>query len=233
MTRVPIWMIIVLFPVVLYAACQGSGNDEIMASELETGSVLACDAESGNTIPVEAARSAPEPVQDEPEKEGKGNKQAADTPPVEAEADVVFEDYAFPPTISDVKYHHKAWYKNDCLRCHETGVGDATQVMHKGMSDILLTAKCRTCHVLIPGQAAIEPRPSDDSEGYEPYAFPPMIPASVSHGNAWTKDNCLLCHESGVRGAPKVKHAGMSKLLLSVKCRSCHVQVRSAGISGR
>lgn len=143
-----------------------------------------------------------------------------------------FAENAFPPTVSDMKYHHKAWYENDCLRCHETGVGDATEVEHKDMPDILLTAKCRTCHVLIPGQKPIEPKKPD--EDFEAFAFPPMIPASASHQDVWRKDNCLLCHEDGgVRDAPIVKHKDMPKLLLKSKCRSCHVQVRSSQIPGR
>ena len=142
-----------------------------------------------------------------------------------------FAENAFPPTVSDMKYHHKVWYENDCLRCHETGVGDATVVKHKGMPGILLAAKCRTCHILIPGKKPIEPRKSD--EEYADNAFPPMIPASASHRDAWRKDNCLLCHEDGVRDAPVVKHKDMPKLLLKSKCRSCHVQMHSFPVQGR
>jgi len=148
--------------------------------------------------------------------------------------EVVFADNAFPPTVSDVKYHKKAWYENDCLRCHETGVGDATVVKHADMPDILLTAKCRTCHVVIPGKKAITPAKTD--EVYEDYAFPPMIPASDSHQGAWYKDNCLLCHEDGgVRDAPVVLHKSkdLPKILLKAKCRTCHVQVRSFFVPDR
>lgn len=239
MNRILIWMALVLFPVVVYAACQGNGSGEIKASGMEGESVDT--AEIGSS-----AADTTEPVTQEPAQEkqtvaGAAKVEEKPKPKVSssseesaAEADVVFEEYAFPPTVSDMDYHQKAWYKDDCLRCHETGVGDATQVVHKGMAEILLKAKCRTCHVLIPGQAAIEPKPVTSEEGeFASYAFPPMIPASVSHQDAWTKDNCLLCHESGVRGAPMVKHKGMPKLLLKAKCRSCHVQVRSAGIPGR
>ncbi len=136
---------------------------------------------------------------------------------------------AFPPTLSDTKYHRGAWQRNDCLRCHETGVGDAPRVRHRGMASILLKAKCRSCHVLIRGQ---KPRPKRESEaaqeGYAANAFPPMIPDSDSHRAVWTKDNCLLCHESGVKGAPIVRHRGMPPILLKAKCRSCHVQVRAS-----
>jgi hypothetical protein len=150
---------------------------------------------------------------------------------VKNEEDEEFAENAFPPTVSDVKYHTKAWYDNDCMRCHETGVGDATEVKHKDMPEILLTAKCRTCHVLIPGKKPIEPKKTDNE--FEDFAFPPMIPASDSHQDAWYKDSCLLCHEDGVRDAPVVKHKDMPEILLKAKCRSCHVQVRSASIPGR
>lgn len=156
-----------------------------------------------------------------------------------------FAANAFPPTVSDAEYHQDAWYKDDCLRCHETGVKVrelkgaekkiwmATRVKHEGMEPILLKAKCRSCHVLIPGQAQADRAPAEEEQLFAQNAFPPMIPASESHREAWQKDNCLLCHEDGNRGAPIVKHEGMPPLLLKAKCRSCHVQVRSAAFPGR
>lgn len=138
------------------------------------------------------------------------------------------EARAFPPTISDTDWHKDAWLKNDCLRCHETGVGDATPVKHYDMPEILLTAKCRTCHVQIPGSPPRKKRaPTAEEQQFAPNAFPPMIPASDSHRNAWIKDDCLLCHESGISGAPLIEHNGLPELYKSAKCRSCHVQVRS------
>ncbi len=135
-----------------------------------------------------------------------------------------FESYAFPPTLSDLSYHRKGWSKNDCLRCHETGVGKAPEVHHKGMPKRLLTAKCRSCHVRIPGSKAKVIK--KESKGFLDNAFPPMIPNSPSHKRVWGNNNCLLCHDSGIRGAPIVKHKGMPRILLKSKCRSCHVQVR-------
>ncbi len=150
-----------------------------------------------------------------------------------------FADHAFPPTVSDTKYHKNAWMRDDCLRCHETGVGDAPMTEHKAMpadvKPILLTAKCRSCHVLIRGQ---KPTPKKAHTGeFHEFAFPPMIPASESHKGAWTEENCLLCHESGIKGAPVVEHKAMPAdvrpILLKSKCRSCHVQVRASSIPGR
>jgi hypothetical protein len=129
-----------------------------------------------------------------------------DKPGQKGESDDKFAKDAFPPTVSDVEYHKTAWYKNDCLRCHETGVGDAPMALHKTMlSDaqraILKTAKCRSCHVLIPNSKPIEPKKQHDPR-FEPDAFPPMIPASPSHRGAWKREDCMLCHEDGLRGAP-------------------------------
>ncbi len=134
-------------------------------------------------------------------------------------------DNAFPPTLSDVKYHRNAWLKNDCLRCHETGVGDAPEVLHANMAAILLEAKCRTCHVKIPGQEPVMALAAESA--FESDAFPPMLPASTSHEKAWTTNDCLLCHEDGIKEAPIVTHKGMPKRLKTAKCRTCHVQIRS------
>jgi hypothetical protein len=148
--------------------------------------------------------------------------------------EVDFDDNAFPPTIPDTEWHQKAWLESNCLRCHETGVGDAPMIVHEGMPDILLSAKCRSCHVLIPGSAPREKPLEGDRSPFNDDAFPPMIPNSESHNRAWTKDDCLLCHESGIHGAPIVQHEGLPKILLTAKCRSCHVQVRAVekGIPG-
>ncbi len=152
----------------------------------------------------------------------------ASTPVVE------FAANAFPPTMPDTAWHKDAWLKDDCLRCHETGVQDAPRVRHRDLPEILLTAKCRTCHVIEPGKPPRGLRPpAEDEAAFLASAFPPMIPASVSHGEAWANESCLLCHETGNRGAPLMKHAGLPPLLRSAKCRSCHVQVRSGSLSGR
>ncbi len=136
---------------------------------------------------------------------------------------------AFPPTLSDTDWHRDAWDVNDCLRCHETGVGDSPEVSHVDMPGILLDAKCRSCHVLIPGSLASDLVLEEDAEFFDDNAFPPMIPNSQMHISAWTIGDCMMCHEDGTSGAPIVRHEHdlMPQLLLKVKCRSCHVQVRS------
>jgi len=176
---------------------------------------------------------------EQPAKKGKKNKKAkknkddAEEEPLPAEEAVVadaphraeFLPNAFPPVIPDTDWHQEAWLRDDCTRCHETGVGDAPQIVHEGMAPILMQAKCRSCHVFIEGTPA--PPPEEKTSQFNANAFPPMIPASGSHRTAWVKDDCLLCHEEGNSGAPIVVHEGMPDVLLQAKCRSCHVQIRS------
>lgn len=213
--------------VLLYLACQAStGNGQ-------TGSDGSTSLSEGKAEVIAEEESAPRPDDKGDEKKTPPQEKPADKTNPRAEEDEEFADFAFPPTVSDVEYHHNAWYKNDCLRCHETGVEKATVVRHKDMPEILLSAKCRSCHVLIPGQKPVEPKVSEEDALFESYAFPPMIPVSDSHREAWTDDNCLLCHDDGVRGAPIVRHKDMPALLLKSKCRSCHVQVSSSSIPGR
>lgn len=142
-----------------------------------------------------------------------------------------FASYAFPPVMPDTERHQKAWFRDDCLRCHETGVENAPQVKHAGMSPILLMAKCRSCHVLIPGTPVSPPKPAPEEPQFAVNAFPPMIPASGSHLTAWNKDDCLSCHEDGTHAAPVLVHEGLPRILLQAKCRTCHVQVRAVEAS--
>lgn len=152
--------------------------------------------------------------------------------PGPADEDPVFAANAFPPVLPDTERHQRAWLRDDCLNCHETGVEAAPIVVHADLPSILLGAKCRTCHVLIPG-TPVPPKapPTPEEEQFAVNAFPPMIPASGSHSQAWVRDDCMLCHEDGTHGAPILKHEGLPRLLLQAKCRTCHVQVRAVEAS--
>jgi Cytochrome c554 and c-prime len=132
---------------------------------------------------------------------------------------------AFPPTIPDREWHQNAWLKNNCLDCHETGVGDSPMIRHKGLPRITYQSKCRSCHVLVPGKTDYVPKVEESP--FESWAFPPMLPNNDNHAKAWGKRDCLMCHESGVKDAPVVKHEGLPRLTLRSKCRTCHVQIRS------
>lgn len=200
---------------VLYVACQA----EAVKEEAPVAEPVVQETAVDEEVPQETApvkKEEPPPVEKKPEPK---------------EQEVAFAENAFPPTVSDMDYHKNAWYRNDCLRCHETGVEDATVVKHEEMPAVLLTAKCRSCHLLIPGKEPVK-RKTDDAL-FARGAFPPMIPASKSHQDAWLNDTCLLCHETGNRGAPMVKHKDLPAVLLKAKCRSCHVQVRSTTVPGR
>ena len=58
-----------------------------------------------------------------------------------------------------------------------------------------------------------------------PGAFPPTLTDMEYHSKSWSRGDCLTCHETGVQGAPKVKHVSVPPLALKAKCRTCHVQV--------
>ncbi|MDF1837747.1 MAG: hypothetical protein P1V35_07765 [Planctomycetota bacterium] len=60
---------------------------------------------------------------------------------------LLFARNAFPPTLPNDKNHVGAWLRDDCLRCHQGGIGGAPRVLHQGMPDLLLEARCRSCHV--------------------------------------------------------------------------------------
>jgi|GEM_PF-1353114 len=79
--------------------------------------------------------------------------------------------------------------------------------------------------IVIDDAVRIDGGPADslDEEGFAGNAFPPMLPKTEHHENAWLRDDCLLCHEQGLTGAPVVQHRGMSALLAEANCRTCHV----------
>jgi hypothetical protein len=58
-----------------------------------------------------------------------------------------FADNAFPPLLPANDLHANAWMRDDCMACHERGVNDAPRLVHVGMSDALLQARCRSCHL--------------------------------------------------------------------------------------
>lgn len=144
---------------------------------------------------------------------------------IEIDPETGFALAAFPPTIPDRQWHQDAWLVNNCLDCHETGVQDAPMIRHKGLPDITYQSKCRTCHVLIPGNTDYQPKVEESK--FASWAFPPMMPNNTDHDQAWGENNCLMCHEDGIKDAPIVKHEGLPRLTLKSKCRTCHVQVRS------
>ncbi len=169
-----------------------------------------------------SVRAQPQPSSDQP---GARPTVVVGVPDIAIDPETGFASAAFPPTLTDQKWHQDAWQINNCLDCHETGVGDAIPIRHTGLPAITLASSCRTCHTIAPGK--LEPSIHLAPTLFAANAFPPMLPNNNNHKDAWGKNNCLLCHENGVRGAPVVRHEGMARLLLDAKCRTCHVQVRS------
>lgn len=70
------------------------------------------------------------------------------------------------------------------------------------------------------GEADIE---IDPETGFALAAFPPTITDKEWHYEAWTANNCLDCHETGVQDAPEIRHYGLPAIAMEAVCRSCHV----------
>ncbi len=147
-----------------------------------------------------------------------------------------FDEHAFPPTLPVDEAHVSAWTPENCLLCHEEGTQGAPVVQHTGMSPVLLSASCRTCHV--PGAQVSSAGPatgpasglaSEASVSFSGNAFPPVLPHDTSHEGAWERTDCLLCHQDGASDAPRVQHEGMSRLLLKARCRTCHLPSVASG----
>jgi hypothetical protein len=221
-------------------ACQldgaeGQVGDQRIAAEPVRSAAHVETPMGGGSQPQAKPEQAAEPSQPAPPTDSDApGSQAPEVLGEEQSADeAVFAENAFPPPIPDTESHVESWAILDCLRCHETGVAEAPMIRHASVPDIAREAKCRSCHVLIPGYLPPPREPDPEEHLFLANAFPPMIPASDSHREAWLKDSCLLCHESGVKDAPIIKHEGLPAVLLEAKCRSCHVQVRSTAIPGR
>ena len=92
---------------------------------------------------------------------------------------------------------HSVEGRDDCLACHQTGVGGARRLAadHVGRDN----GTCDQCHQPV---------------GVEPMALP-TIPHPVEG-----RETCLLCHEDGLGGASKIPddHAGRT----DETCQRCH-----------
>jgi nitrate reductase cytochrome c-type subunit len=184
----------------------------------------------GATLAAQRSEPAEEAPAVSPAEAGRAERAAVTEGGIDAETG--FASNAFPPTMPDIAEHANAWERNDCLRCHETGVREAPIIRHASVPELALAAKCRSCHVLVPGQESgrglVQEDPDVPEVEFLENAFPPMMPNTTYHVNAWTDENCLLCHEEGVAGAPIVDHdERLPAIALEAKCRSCHVMVRS------
>ena len=60
---------------------------------------------------------------------------------------------------------------------------------------------------------------------FAPGAFPPTLSGEEYHGRSWTREDCLVCHEIGVKEAPKMRHISLPEIAASAKCRTCHVLI--------
>lgn len=107
--------------------------------------------------------------------------------------------------------------EGQCLACHEAGVVGAPKIpaKHAGRTGDM----CPLCHVPAGASAPMLATAPAHSPGVKPISStaggPPQIPHSLEGRN-----QCLMCHEAGVAGAPKVpaSHAGRT----SDMCPACH-----------
>ncbi len=75
--------------------------------------------------------------------------------------------------------------------------------------------------------AACQKSQSADAD-YAPGAFPPTLSATEYHQRAWSRTDCMTCHETGVQNAPKVKHLSVPDIAKNSKCRTCHVVTQAS-----
>ncbi|MDE3091042.1 MAG: ammonia-forming cytochrome c nitrite reductase subunit c552, partial [Chloroflexota bacterium] len=113
-----------------------------------------------------------------------------------------------PPQIPHAKEGH-----TDCLSCHEKGVNGAPKFPpdHTGRTNDM----CLGCHTFKPGAASATAAPTAASTPATLSNVPPPIPHTLEG-----RDQCLVCHQTGGGGAPKVPadHAGRT----NDQCRTCH-----------
>ena len=83
---------------------------------------------------------------------------------------------------------------------------------------------CATIAILVMASlmAACQKSQSANAD-FAPGAFPPTLSATEYHQRAWSRTDCMTCHETGVQNAPKIKHVSVPDIAKSSKCRTCHV----------
>lgn len=202
----------------LLCGCQSQGDAGPDASTVGARPAVSDAVEATTTAPVQR-RHAPQSIS--------GPIEATllvDGPDARGLDDEGFASDAFPPMLPMDEHHAEAWLRDDCLMCHEEGVLGAPPIRHRGMSPVLKTASCRSCHVAAdPDAGPLTDMLGNERIQFAPDAFPPTLPSDENHAGAWLRTDCLQCHEGGILGAPKVRHEGMSRWLLEASCRTCHI----------
>lgn len=204
----------------IFLACQAEGNPTLDGVRLEAGEPSASGVESSTSTGIEVF------VKPTPTNFLIDGKEAflIEGAPTSGLDDEGFAGNAFPPMLPSNSYHENAWLRNDCQLCHEDGLKGAPPIEHRGMSRLLLEVSCRSCHVAAdPDAGPLTNLAGEPIVEFLVDAFPPTLPVDESHSMGWLRRDCLQCHRHGLQDAPKVRHYGMSELLLEVNCRSCHV----------
>ncbi len=224
-----LWLSAICLPAVVMA-CQAEGDKKVEVSVNEAGEPAAPemvidDVTVGYTDDTSRSAKRVEDIVIDP-------AVMIDGAALSTNDDEGFAMNAFPPMLPETEHHMDAWLRNDCLVCHEEGVVGAPVVRHRGMSRMLLKANCRTCHVFPDADAGpLTNLAGEEIQVFEANAFPPTLPVDDSHSQAWMRKDCLMCHQWGAEGAPKVRHYGMSTLLLEANCRSCHLPGANSAVT--
>jgi len=100
----------------------------------------------------------------------------------------------------------------------EPGASVAADPSDSAAGDQVVDTASVTVHVPTPA-----PETAHSDVEFASFAFPPTLPRDDYHVNAWLRKDCIMCHETGIAGAPVVHHRGMSSALLGAQCRTCHV----------
>ena len=116
---------------------------------------------------------------------------------------------AQPPAQGDIpQIPHVKEGRENCLGCHEKGVGGAEKIPpdHAGRTNEM----CVLCHKFRVGAPSAGATPAPTLVGTTR-----TIPHTLEG-----REQCLTCHQTGVGGAPRVpaNHAGRT----NDQCRTCH-----------
>jgi cytochrome c553 len=113
-----------------------------------------------------------------------------------------------PPAVAPPDIPHDLVGREDCLMCHKMGIAFAPRIPenHVGLPAEL----CRTCHQA----AALGELPPEETRVAG--IMPPQVPHSIEG-----RDDCRLCHETGVGGAPQFPPDHVDRA--NEVCLVCHV----------
>jgi mono/diheme cytochrome c family protein len=112
-----------------------------------------------------------------------------------------------PPAVAPPDIPHDLVGREDCLMCHKMGIAYASRIPENHIG--LPVDLCQTCHQ--PGLAVALPEETREAG---------VMPSQVTHP-VEGRDDCRLCHETGVGGAPQFPADHIDRA--NEVCLVCHV----------